>query len=311
VRRALAIAGVCALATTVGGAAALRVEARADVVRACPATATFAEEPGDHTPSWAPDGRSIAFASNRDGTSHIYVLDVADCTVRRVTRGAAFAYGPEWSPDGRRIVFERADVDDSDLWIVGANGSGLRRLTRGRPTRDRESNDLFPDWSRRGLIVFARDESSETAGTEVRNLYVVRPDGRGLRRLTSGGWHNSPAWSRDGRRLAWVCGNDICTMRPDGRGRQRVVGAGGATTPAWSPNGRALAFSRGALHVLPLGGRARRITDGAAGGDAHPDWSPDGRWIVFESFSGRATTGTALFVVRPSGSGLRPLTAAR
>jgi Tol biopolymer transport system component len=310
VRRSLRFAGLCIAAAVIGATGAAGVGGENEVASACPATASFSDEPGDHTPSWSPDGRSIAFASNRDGTFQIYVLNVADCAVRQVTRGTSIAYGPDWSPDGRRLVFERNDGSDSDLWIVGANGDGLRRLTRGPSTPRRESFDLFPDWSRRGVIVFARDESSETAGTEIRNLYAIRPDGRGLRRLTNGGWHTSPSWSHDGRRLAWVCGKGICRMQADGKRRGRVAAAGTATDPAWHPNGRALVISRGGLHVLPFGGRLRRITPGLAGGDLHPDWSRDGGWIVFESFSGQTTVGSSVYVVRPDGSGLTALTAA-
>jgi dipeptidyl aminopeptidase/acylaminoacyl peptidase len=164
VRRSLRFAGLCTAAAVICGTGAAGVGGRNEVASACPATATFPDEPADHTPSWSPDGRSVAFASNRDGTFQIYVLNVTDCAVRQITRGTTFAYGPDWSPDGRRLVFERNDGGDSDLWIVAADGSGLRRLTRGPSTPRRESFDLFPDWSRRGVIASPATRAAKLPG---------------------------------------------------------------------------------------------------------------------------------------------------
>ena len=140
---------------------------------------------------------------------------------------------------------------------------------------------------------------------ERRNVYIVRPDGTHLRRLTSG-WTLAPAWAPDGRRIAWTCGDDVCVMNADGRRKRRVTSPG--DDPAWAPDGRRLVFVDGALYTVRIGGARAKLT-AATTGDGAPDWSPDGRWIAFERETGDKSTD--LFLIRPDGSGLRRLTARR
>ena len=56
-------------------------------------------------PAWSPDGRKIAFVSDRDGNGEIYVMNADGSAQRKLTRNAAPDGGPAWSPDGRRIAF--------------------------------------------------------------------------------------------------------------------------------------------------------------------------------------------------------------
>ena len=56
-------------------------------------------------PAWSPDGRRIAFASNRDGNSEVYVMHADGSHQRRLTRHPASDAFPAWSPDGKRIAF--------------------------------------------------------------------------------------------------------------------------------------------------------------------------------------------------------------
>ena len=284
--------------------------AQADRVAGCPERASFAgpAESENAAPSWAPDGRSLAFESTRSGASHIYVLDVRTCAARRVT--AVEGFSPDWSPDGRRLVFSRFATTGSALWTVGVDGRGLRRLTR--PDR---ASDMFPAWSRRAsLIAFDRaDDRREEV--ELREIWLVRPDGAGLRRLVRGGWNLTPAWSRDGRWLAWASSRGgkvrIWRIRPDGRGAGAVTPGfpNGDGDPSWSPDGRRIAYSGSTstagltVWVKPVaGGRPRNVV-GLANA-SQPAWSPDGRWIAFAKHEGDLTH---LFLVRPDGTGLRPI----
>src|SRR5262245_13640363 len=137
----------------------------------------------DSAPAWSPKGDRIVFRSERTGNPEIYVMNANGKQVKQLTRRPLPDTRPAWSPDGRRIVYQRFQEGGADfvplqseIAVMNANGKGVRRLTRNLV------DDLNPAWSSRGVIAFRtnRDDNWE--------LYSMRPDGSGLRRLT-----NSPA----------------------------------------------------------------------------------------------------------------------
>ncbi len=116
----------------------------------------------------------------------------------------------------------------------------------------------------------------------------------------------SPAWSPDGRRIAFVSrreGKALYVMNADGSGLRLVARVKQLTIPAWSPDGRRIAFQgghdvhSGAVYVVNADGTGLRTL--APRGNA-PAWSPDGRSIAFEGPS-------RFYVVNADGSGRRTL----
>lgn len=94
-------------------------------------------------------------------------------------------------------------------------------------------------WSPDGrTIAFARESYGQNDGRPT--IYLVRPSGRGLRRLTPG---RSPSWSPDSRSLAFTWRGGVYRIRADGRGRNRVIGRVRAFDVRWSPEGRKLLYA--------------------------------------------------------------------
>jgi len=165
-----------------------------------------------------------------------------------------------------------------------------------------------------GAVVFSK--STTVDGVAKGGLFAVR-DGR-LNQLTEDPTDTEPAFSPDGRTIAFVRGGDLYSVRPDGSGQRRLTsGSELDSVPVVSPNGRFVVFERRASAVAAAdlytvgtkGGGIRALTRGEAD-DHDADISPDGKAIVFVRGLAQGPNDTAedLYSVRPTGAGLARLT---
>ena len=147
-------------------------------------------------PQFSPDGRRIAFTSNRSGSDEIWVCDAEGKNPVQLTNFAGHAAGSSWSPDGRFIAFSSLADGNTDIYVVGADGGTPRRLTTD------PSTERTPSWSRDGhWIYFA---SNRTGRSEVWKMPAA---GGAAVQLTRGGGQN-PAESTDGRTVYYLKGRN-------------------------------------------------------------------------------------------------------
>jgi len=168
---------------------------------------------------WSPDGGSVVLHGWEDADhADLYVVDVTTGFARQLTSDVGWEHHPRWSPDGQRIVFS-SDPDGSGerakIEVMGADGEGRRVV-----------NDfgVLPDWSPDGqLLVFE--------GWVEPGVWVVRPDGSGLRRLTDGG---NPRFSPDGQLVVAWDGVGWWAVSLDGTNRHPLDTGNSATGMASS-----------------------------------------------------------------------------
>jgi len=199
----LPIAAVVVLAVAAGGAAFItRHDGRRTSISTVPAPSRLTTRGGNNTtPTLSPDGRAAAFASDRTGGMEIYVVGTAPGSEEvAVTNDGGQNMQPDWSPDGRWIAFHSRRR--GGIWIVPSTGGAPRQIV------ERGSGAAWsPDNER---LVYTPEEGG-TAGQQV--LWTVNRDGTGRRQLTQlghpAGGHNHPAWSRNGRFIAFVVSNGV------------------------------------------------------------------------------------------------------
>jgi Tol biopolymer transport system component len=108
---------------------------------------------GDFEPAWSPDGKRIAFTSLRDGYMQIYVMNLDDQSVTRLTNTSAdvITRQPSWSPFGNQIVYAAKRFGAYQIWTMTDTGQGQQQIARS----GQELWDYYPVWSLDGkAIVF-------------------------------------------------------------------------------------------------------------------------------------------------------------
>jgi Tol biopolymer transport system component len=186
-------------------------------------------EAASYDPAWSPDGRLIAFVSERDGNAELYVMNADGTNPRRLTDHTAVDRDPAWSPDGTRIAFSSERDGNAEIYLMGTDGTGLARITAS------PAPDGHPAWSPDGnRIAFAHGDCihyTGVSGCSQAVILVTSPTGSAATEVGAG---DAPSWSPDGFKLAvtgYTCGYDFyydyCT----------VTGIGILTPVAAGPTG--------------------------------------------------------------------------
>src|SRR5882762_317537 len=259
-------------------------------------------------------GSKIVYASNRDGSMQIYVMNSDGSAVTRLTYSGANDDYPRWSPNGMKILFQ-SDRDNQstgymDIYVMNGDGSGVTRLTSD------PNDDSMATWSPDGSkIVF----QSMRNGVNYQ-VYSMNADGSNQGCLTnSSASDGKPSWSPNGAKIAFASDRDhasydsVYVMNSNGSNQQRVTLSANTvddTEPVWSPNGGKIAFvstrdsttetwqetdddgnviNRSKVHINKEvyvmnsdGSGQARLTNDLSNDDS-PSWSPDGSKIVFRS----------------------------
>lgn len=257
----------------------------------------------EYSPNVSLDGKWVAFTSERSGLADIYRVHPDGSGLQQLTNDPAFDDQGALSPDNATLAFvSTRGGGTTNIWLLDIATNKYRNLTNNR------SGNYRPSWSPDGQWIAFSSDRDANAGAfpgswehlQSLGVYVVHPDGTGLKRLTrAGGVAGSPSWSADGKRVLYYETDEVgayLAKRAASRteivsvelatGERRQYTASNETklSPQSLPGGkisyvvRATDDNQGLKVWYP----DRRIDAIAKGVVRHPSWFADGKQVVYE-----------------------------
>ncbi len=289
----------------------------------------------DTSPRWSPDGSKLAFISDRSGDRQIWAMPTSGGEAVQVTKMRRGTSNPVWSPDSSKICFV-APIDPGD------NPEDYQKPMDSK-AREEEKKKKLNEPALVTRIKTKADSAMGLIGNRRTHIFVQEIEGdKPAMQITSGEFdHHSPAWSPDGKYIAFSANRqdepdydpwlvDVFVVPSEGGDFKKLTDTQGPSgSPSWTPDGKYIVYAghrrehgsatlarvwkvpaEGGEPVMLTGSFGRSVGDSMAGdsrfgpSENGPTISPDGRTVYFLSSD---SGNTSLFSVSIEGGEVKPV----
>ena len=238
-------------------------------------------------PSFSPDGKRMVYLSVVLGREQLFAMNLDGSDPAQLTHDDADHEDPAWSPDGRSIAFVLSKGPVEMIYLMHADGSGVEALTPP------DVRAIHPNWSPDGAkLAYCTDDDLHPPAKNPADIYVLDLSTRRIAKLISGGVNTYPAWSPDGRHMAFrrmlgEMNSEVFVANSDGSDAHNLTNHPAFDGwPAWSPDGTQIAFAsnRNAnyqIFVMSADGSDVHLLANTEGRATAPQWARDGKTIYF------------------------------
>ncbi len=239
------------------------------------------------SPSFSPDGQEMVFISVVAGKEQLFRMRLDGTQVVQLTRDDADHEDPAWSPDGRRIAFVMIRDGLEQIYLMNADGTGAEPLTPA------EAKTIHPNWNPDSKsLAYCTDDDLKPPKKNAAEIYSIDIVSRKITKLIDGGVNTYPAWSPDGKKMAFrrmvgESNSEVFLANADGsEARNLTHDPAFDGWPAWSPDGTKIAFAsnrRGSYEIYIMNADGSGVVKVAnnEGRATAPQWTKDGKNLFF------------------------------
>ncbi|HEY0322188.1 MAG TPA: hypothetical protein VGC66_14610 [Pyrinomonadaceae bacterium] len=221
------------------------------------------------------------------GREQLFIMNVDGSGAVQLTRDDADHEDPAWSPDGKTIAFVYIKDGLEIISLMNIDGSGVQQLTPGTVKA------IHPNWSPDGSkLAYCTDDDLAPPRKNDADILVIDMTTRRIRTLITGGVNTYPAWSPDGKHIAFrrmlgEMNSEVFVANADGSNARNLTNHPAFDGwPAWSPDGTQIAFAsnRNAnyqVFIMNADGTNVRLLANTEGRATAPHWGRDGTRVYF------------------------------